>query len=40
MIVCFSWALDPYIISFGFCLAVVSELYLPDEQRKQVILWY
>jgi len=26
IIVCFSWALDPYIMNFRFCLAVVSEL--------------
>jgi len=24
--VCFSWALDTYIFSFRFCLAVVTEL--------------
>jgi len=35
IIVCFSWALDPYIINFRLCLDVVSELYLPDEQRKK-----
>jgi len=31
---CFNWALDPYIINFRFCLAVVSDLKLPDEQKK------
>jgi len=24
--VCFSWALDPHIINFKFCLAALSEL--------------
>jgi len=37
IIVCFSVALDPYVINFIICLAVVSELYLSDEQRKKVI---
>jgi len=36
MSVCFSWALDPFVINFRFCLAVVSQLHLPDEQRKKV----
>jgi len=31
MSVCFSWALDPYIIIFRFCMVVVYGLYLPDE---------
>jgi len=35
MSVCFSWA--AYIINFIFELAVASELYLPDEQRKIII---
>jgi len=35
--VCFIWALDPYILNFRFCLTVVTELYLPDEQRETVI---
>jgi len=36
MSVCFSWALDPYNINFRFCLAIICELYLPDEQRKKL----
>jgi len=38
--VCFSWALDTYIFNFRFCLTVVTELYLPDEQREKEKRWY
>jgi len=28
----------PYIFKFIFCLTVVTDFYLPDEQREKVIL--
>jgi len=36
--VCFSWTLDPYVTNFRFCVAVVSELKLTDEPKKNNLM--
>jgi len=33
----FSWAVDLYMLNFRFCLAVIHELWQPDEQSEKVI---
>jgi len=36
--VCFSWTLDPYIINFRFCLAVVSYNCQMNKEKSDLMV--